>query len=236
MSPLKLKLKRFSSDRDLLILGELLLTLNQPDEALRVLRKSRKQTEDTRKLQAIALFLLHREKEGFELMDRNGLLEMSELLRQNPAFHLPDEAIREGLNRVVELTGLQGRWQTVRLHPRVVLDTGHNVAGIENVVRQLREQTCRTLRTVIGMVSDKDIDAVLTLLPREATYYFTQARTARALPASDLQAKAAPVHLHGTAYPTVAQAVQAALHDAAPDDFIFIGGSNFVVGEALEEM
>ena len=73
--------KRFSSDRDLLILGELLLTLNQPDEALRVLRKSRKQTEDTRKLQAIALFLLHREKEGFELMDRNGLLEMSELTK-----------------------------------------------------------------------------------------------------------------------------------------------------------
>ena len=73
--------KRFSSDRDLLILGELLLTLNQPDEALRVLRKSRKQTEDTLKLQAIALFLLHREKEGFELMDRNGLLEMSELTK-----------------------------------------------------------------------------------------------------------------------------------------------------------
>ena len=156
------------------------------------------------------------------------------VLRQNPAFHLPDAAIREGLDRVVELTGLQGRWQTVRLHPHVVLDTGHNVAGIENVVCQLRGQTCRTLRIVIGMVSDKDIDTVLTLLPREATYYFTQARTARAIPATDLQAKAAPVHLHGTAYPTVAQAVQAALHDAAPDDFIFIGGSNFVVGEALE--
>ena len=158
------------------------------------------------------------------------------VLRQNPAFRLPDAAIYEGLDRVVELTGLQGRWQTVRRHPRVVLDTGHNVAGIENVVRQLREQTCRTLRIVIGMVGDKDIDTVLTLLPREAVYYFTQARTARALPAAILQAKAASNHLHGTGYSTVAQAVQAALHDAAPDDFVFIGGSNFVVGEALEEV
>ena len=158
------------------------------------------------------------------------------VLRQNPAFQLSDEALREGLDRVVELTGLQGRWQTVRRHPRVVLDTGHNVAGIENVVRQLREQTCRTLRIVIGMVSDKDIDTVLTLLPHEAVYYFTQARTARALPAAILQAKAASNHLHGTGYSTVAQAVQAALHDAAPDDFVFIGGSNFVVGEALEEV
>lgn len=158
------------------------------------------------------------------------------VLRQNPAFQLSDEALREGLDRVVELTGLQGRWQTVRQHPRVVLDTGHNVAGMENVVRQLREQTCRTLRIVIGMVGDKDIDTVLTLLPREAVYYFTQARTARALPAAILQAKAASNHLHGTGYSTVAQAVQAALHDAAPDDFVFIGGSNFVVGEALEEV
>ena len=158
------------------------------------------------------------------------------VLRQNPAFQLSDEALREGLDRVVELTGLQGRWQTVRRHPRVVLDTGHNVAGMENVVRQLREQTCRTLRIVIGMVSDKDIDTVLTLLPHEAVYYFTQARTARALPAAILQAKAASNHLHGTGYSTVAQAVQAALHDATPDDFVFIGGSNFVVGEALEEV
>lgn len=157
-------------------------------------------------------------------------------LQQNPAFELSDNDISEGLKHVIDLTGLQGRWQTVSENPRIVLDTGHNVAGIENVVLQLKEQHYKTLRIVIGMVNDKDISTVLTLLPKEAVYYFTQAHIARALPATELQRRATPNHLQGIAYNSVAEALQAARNEADSEDFIFIGGSNFVVGEALETL
>lgn len=154
---------------------------------------------------------------------------------QEKDFRITEKNIENGLSGVVEITGLQGRWQTVCERPKIVLDTGHNVAGIENVVRQLTEQIYRVLRIVIGMVNDKDITTVLSLLPRNAVYYFTQADISRALPAGDLQKQASRAGLKGDVFLTVKDAVMAAVSDAAPDDFIFIGGSNFVVGEALED-
>ena len=153
---------------------------------------------------------------------------------QGRDFRITEKDIENGLERVVETTGLQGRWQTVREHPNIVLDTGHNVAGIENVVCQLKEQNCETLRMVVGMVNDKDISSVLALLPRGAVYYFTQANIARALPADNLQQQAALAGLRGEVFSSVKEAVEKAVSDAQPDDFVFIGGSNFVVGEALD--
>lgn len=141
--------------------------------------------------------------------------------------------IAQGFANVVANTHLQGRWQTLAQNPTVVCDTGHNESGFRYIVQQLATQHYNTLRIVIGMVSDKDIEAVLSLLPKDAVYYFTKASIPRALNEQALQQQAAQHQLKGSAYPTVAQALQQAKEDANSDDFIFVGGSNFVVAEVL---
>ena len=152
---------------------------------------------------------------------------------QKLGFAIYREDVKNGLENVIPLTNLQGRWQLVRHKPTVVLDTGHNKGGIEYIVHQLKKQHYEKLRIVIGMVKDKDISGVLSLLPRDAVYYFTNAATERALPALKLKEQAERTGLNGKAYSTVEQAVKLALEEAGEKDFVFIGGSNFVVGEAL---
>ena len=148
-------------------------------------------------------------------------------------FEITDKAIKEGVEHVTEITGFKGRWQILQQRPSVVADTGHNVGGFEYIVEQLKVQTYKTLRIVIGMVNDKDISAVLALLPKDAVYYFTQAAIVRALPAEELKKQAESYSLHGLAYSSVEQAVSLAINESDAEDFVFIGGSNFVVGEAL---
>jgi dihydrofolate synthase/folylpolyglutamate synthase len=150
-------------------------------------------------------------------------------------YKLPDEAIAEGLKTVTELTGLRGRWETIQDLPLIVTDTGHNAGGFRYITEQLKAQTYKTLRIVIGMVNDKDITAVLELLPKNAVYYFTQAAIPRALPAKELMLQGERFGLKGIAYLSVEQAIQSSIKDADKEDFIFIGGSNFVVGEALAD-
>ena len=152
---------------------------------------------------------------------------------QKLGFAIYREDVKNGLENVIPLTNLQGRWQVISHKPTVVLDTGHNKGGIENIVHQLKKQHYEKLRIVIGMVKDKDISGVLSLLPRDAVYYFTNAATERALPALKLKEQAERTGLNGKAYSTVEQAVKLALEEAGEKDFVFIGGSNFVVGEAL---
>ena len=156
-------------------------------------------------------------------------------LLQKSFPRVTEEHIRNGFAHVIDNTHLMGRWQTLRTSPTVVCDTGHNVGGFEYIVRSLPNpsQGGAFLRIILGMVNDKDVSGVLALLPKEATYYFTQASVARALPAADMQRLAAEHGLHGNAFPTVAEAYHAALHDASPDDFIFVGGSTFVVADLL---
>ena len=148
-------------------------------------------------------------------------------------YKLDDRAVRNGFAHVVELTGLMGRWQKLHDRPTVVCDTGHNVGGIRYIVQQLEQQTFRTLRIVIGMVNDKDINGVLALLPRNATYYFTRASVKRALPEQELAALARQAGLAGNCYPDVPTAVRAAQKESLPEDFIFVGGSNFIVADLL---
>lgn len=145
------------------------------------------------------------------------------------------EAVSKGFRQVNKLTGLRGRWETLATNPMVICDTGHNSHGIKYVVEQLQNEKCKMqnakLRMVFGMVNDKDVDVVLKLLPTDAVYYFTQAKTSRAIPAAELQSMAS--WLTGKAYLSVKEAVQSAQKDATQEDIIFIGGSNYVVGEAL---
>ena len=154
-------------------------------------------------------------------------------LLQEGGYQISESDIQAGFAHVVELTGLMGRWQKLQEHPTVVCDTGHNVGGIQYIAEQLRRQVFRRLHIVIGMVNDKDVRGVLALLPREATYYFTQASVKRALPAGQLASLAAEAGLQGTCYPDVPSAVRAAQKESLPEDFIFVGGSSFIVADLL---
>ena len=154
-------------------------------------------------------------------------------LLQEGGYQISESDIQAGFAHVVELTGLMGRWQKLQEHPTVVCDTGHNVGGIQYIAEQRRRQVFRQLHIVIGMVNDKDVRGVLALLPREATYYFTQASVKRALPAGQLARLAAEAGLQGTCYPDVPSAVRAAQKESLPEDFIFVGGSSFIVADLL---
>ena len=148
-------------------------------------------------------------------------------------FDISEKNIRNGFENVMKLTGLQGRWQILQKKPVVIIDTGHNKAGIQYVVNQLNDSIFKKLHFVIGMVNDKDISGVLTLLPKNADYYFTNANIMRALKAEELKEQAEKFDLKGNTYSSVEKAIKAALKNATKEDMIFIGGSNFVVGEAL---
>ena len=145
--------------------------------------------------------------------------------------------LNDGVSHVVRNTGLIGRWQVVKSKaPRVVCDTGHNVAGWEYLSRQLQQVKCRQLHIVFGMVDDKDVHGVMKLLPTNAIYYFTKADNHRAVDEQKLLAMADKYGLAATSYPTVAEAYRAALQIAAHDDFIFVGGSSYVVGDFLKTL
>lgn len=154
---------------------------------------------------------------------------------QRIGYVIPSKAVYSGFAYVNELTGLMGRWQIMQdVNPKIVCDTGHNLAGMKYIVEQLKSEKYHTLHIVIGMVNDKDITSVLNILPKRAIYYFTKASIPRAMNERELQQLAQKRGLTGYSYPTVQEAVFAAKDWANPNDFIFIGGSNFVVAEALE--
>ncbi len=139
--------------------------------------------------------------------------------------------IQKALPHIKKLTGLHGRWEVIQENPVVVLDVGHNEDGIKQIAEQLEISTYDHLHIVIGMVKDKEVEKVLSLLPHHATYYFTKAQIPRALEADGLRLKAEGFGLRGDAYPTVNDALQAALTYAAEKDMILVCGSVFVVGE-----
>jgi dihydrofolate synthase / folylpolyglutamate synthase len=144
---------------------------------------------------------------------------------------IPDIAIIDGLDKVIELTGLKGRWQTLNDSPLTICDTAHNEAGIKNIVCQIKNTPHKKLHFIFGTVNDKDTNKILGLLPKEAHYYFCQAKIPRALDASALAALAQKYSLKCTVIPDVNEAIKAAVSKAGPEDLIFIGGSNFVVAE-----
>ena len=163
--------------------------------------------------------------------NKKTILAAAELLKKE--FDIKEENIVEGLKNVVELTSLMGRWQKLSSAPLIIADTGHNVAGMQYIVSQITDIKASTKRLVIGMVGDKDITSMLNLLPKDAIYYFCNAQIPRALPAEELKAKASEFGLKGNAYPSVAEALEAAKRDASTSDFIFVGGSNFTVAEII---
>jgi dihydrofolate synthase / folylpolyglutamate synthase len=152
---------------------------------------------------------------------------------RNLKWDIVDGSVYSGFKNVLINTGLRGRWEKIGQHPDIICDTGHNVAGIRYVVEQIRQLPHKQLHFVIGMVGDKDIQGVLKLLPKDARYYFTKASIPRAMPEMELRQSGKKYDLIGLSYSTVSEAIEAAKKNSAPEDLIFIGGSTFVVAEAL---
>lgn len=168
---------------------------------------------------------------------------VSELKRQNviPNSINGDKIVRDALPHVCDLTGLRGRWETICDSPKVICDTGHNVAGWEylsvqivstfDAIKKMNANAC--LRIVFGMVDDKDIDTVLSMLPKNAKYYFCQASTHRAIPVEKVEEKASCHGLTGMTFHDVKSAYDAAIADSSCEDMIFVGGSSYVVADFL---
>ena len=142
--------------------------------------------------------------------------------------------IENAFKNVTNITGLMARWQIIRQNPTVVCDTGHNPGAWEYLGKQLENTKCRELRIVFGLVEDKDIYTVMSLLPKNATYYYTKGSTKRAFPETSLKIFGDQFGLKGECYPTVEEAYQAAMQGATNEDFIFVGGSTYVVSDFMK--
>lgn len=148
-------------------------------------------------------------------------------------FEISWEHIKNGLLNVIKNTKLLGRWQVLNDEPKVVCDTGHNREGLTYVMNQLSNESFESLHIVFGVVNDKDVNTIADLLPKQATYYFCKPDIARGLDANTLKSNLSAYDLKGEAYNSVKEAYKVALKNSTKQDFIFIGGSTFVVAEII---
>lgn len=174
-------------------------------------------------------------KGSYQERNKKTILTALHILRQKLA--ISDEAIREGFAHVCELTGLRGRWEKLNDAPLTICDTGHNLAGWNYLAPQINSVKAETKHIVFGMVDDKDVVHVLQLLKEKlenrVKYYWTQPSTKRAIPVDKLSELALKLDLHGGTYHSVKEAYNAALKNAGKDDFVFVGGSSYVVADLL---
>lgn len=162
---------------------------------------------------------------------RTAKLAVEQLIKKG--WDLSQRDIEAGANAVIKNTGFAGRWQQLSDSPLTITDIGHNEEGVREVLKQLALTPHEHLHFVLGVVNDKDIDTILTMLPKTATYYFCAAKIPRALAVDDLQLKAQSHSLNGQRYNSVNAAKEAAQNAAKSGDLVFIGGSAFVVAEVV---
>ena len=152
---------------------------------------------------------------------------------QKIRYHITHNHIKAGLLKVKDNTGLMGRWQELNANPKVICDTGHNKEGLTYVMHQISNEVFENLHIVFGVVNDKDLNSIIDILPKKATYYFCKPDIPRGLDAPILKQTLTGFGLQGDAYNSVNEAYKAALGKAKPNDFIFVGGSTFVVAEII---
>ncbi|EKT4520278.1 bifunctional folylpolyglutamate synthase/dihydrofolate synthase [Flavobacterium psychrophilum] len=150
-----------------------------------------------------------------------------------PHFSVSEENLKDGLLNVAKNTGLLGRWQQIHSNPKVICDTAHNSHGLKIVLNQIQKEEFDNLFFVLGFVNDKDLDDVLPLFPKKAKYFFSKPNIFRGLDAKILQEKATNFGLTGNIYSSITEAYKEALKLSSQNDFIYIGGSTFVVAEIL---
>lgn len=168
----------------------------------------------------------------YQLKNAKTVLSAVEELRKQ-GFNITDKHISSALSQVKKLTGLHGRWEILSHNPLTVCDTGHNPEGITEVLQNIKSVKFNHLHFVMGVVNDKDITKILTMLPKDATYYFSKPDIPRGLEAETLKQQAESFGLHGNTYPSIKQALQVAQNNAAENDLVFVGGSTFVVAEVI---
>lgn len=165
--------------------------------------------------------------------NKKTVLQTLHILRKQESFKFTDEHIAQGFLKVVDHTGLLGRWQTLQQNPTVICDTAHNAHGLTIVMKQLLSQNFERLHFVLGVVNDKKLDDVLPLLPKNAKYYFCKPNIPRGLDENILAIEAKKINLIGETFNSVSEAYQDALANCNEKDLVYIGGSTFVVAEIL---
>jgi len=177
-------------------------------------------------------------KEKF-ILDLNGIYQQKNLLTvltsidelNKLGYNLEKENIKTALASVKKITGLHGRWDVIHQEPMIALDVAHNEDGIKQLVQQISLCNYKDLHIIFGIVKDKEADKILSLLPKNATYYFTRSQIPRALPEDELAAKANAFDLHGEKFSDVNEALKVAMAKASKEDLIVVCGSVFLVGE-----
>lgn len=168
----------------------------------------------------------------YQVKNRRTLIAAVNQLREL-GYSISESSLKEGLLRVVENTGLHGRWEVLQTHPLVVADTAHNTHGLQEIQKQLSQSSYVTLHLVLGFVNDKDVESILRFFPKNAKYYFCSPSVPRRLELEELK-KMVPYSLDSLYFDSVVQALEAAKSQALEDDFIYVGGSTFVVAEVLD--
>jgi dihydrofolate synthase/folylpolyglutamate synthase len=169
----------------------------------------------------------------YQIFNKKTVLKTIRVIQSIGKYKISELHIKDGFFNVVKNTGLQGRWQQLQKSPKVICDTAHNSDGLKLVLKQVLQQEYKHLHIVIGVVNDKELDAILPLFPTNATYYFCKPNIPRGLDATILKEKAFENNLIGEVYSSVSDAYITAKRNAAEEDFIFVGGSTFVVAEIL---
>ncbi len=160
------------------------------------------------------------------------LTAIDELIEKG--FNISSDHIAAGLKNVKKNTGLRGRWDICGSNPLIICDTAHNAEGIFEVVNQISETPYRNLHMLIGFVEDKDMDTILNLMPKDATYYFTRPSVPRGLDHHTLVSMAYQYGLKGKSFESVSNALEEARVKSHKDDLIFVGGSTFLIADLLE--
>lgn len=165
--------------------------------------------------------------------NKKTVLQTLKVLQKTTSFQISEENIKQGLQKVVKNTGLQGRWQQLGANPKIICDTAHNEHGLKIAINQLKKEKFAELHIVLGMVNDKKPKDILPIFPKNAKYYFCKPIISRGLDALVLQKEASEFGLEGKIYNSVSEAYEKAMDNASSDDFIYVGGSTFVVAEIL---
>jgi dihydrofolate synthase/folylpolyglutamate synthase len=171
-------------------------------------------------------------KGDYQRHNARTVLQAIEVLN-SAAFTIPTEAVQHGLLKVIENTGLRGRWEVLGSFPTIICDTAHNREGLRLVFKQLQSEKFQRLHVVLGMVNDKDVLSLLELFPKQAQYYFCKPNIPRGLEAAQLAQIFTEYGFEGSEYSSVKDALKAAKQNASKEDLIYIGGSTFVVAEII---
>lgn len=169
----------------------------------------------------------------YQIQNRKTVLQTIRILQQQNEYIVTVENIKNGFLNVIQNTGLAGRWQQLGENPTIICDTAHNKHGLSIVLKQLKKQKFENLHIVLGVVNDKDLTDILPLFPKNALYYFCSPKNSRGLHPEILKENAVKFGLKGKVYNSVSEAYKKAKEKSTTNDFIYVGGSTFVVAEIL---